>query len=259
MVFVDSHHKLIHWRMVTHGAIDGYSRLVLYLKCTSNNRATTVYELFLIAVQNYDLPSRVRSDQGLENVLVARHMIERRGIERRSMLTGSSTHNQRIERLWRDMHSSVTLLYYRLFYYLEQLDLLDPLNDLHLWALHFVYLPRINQSLNEFILSWNNYPIRSASHKSPQQLYTAGCLLLQNSDTDALDSGEYVDDSYGIDPNFVSSNSTAAIEVPSNSVKFSESDMRALKLNVNPLGTSDNYGIDLYEHTLQCISTFNQV
>ena len=157
------------------------------------------------------------------------------------------------------MHSSVTLLYYRLFYYLEQLGLLDPLNDLHLWALHFVYLPRINQSLNEFILSWNNYPIRSASHKSPQQLYTAGCLLLQNSDTDALDSGEYVDDSYGIDPNFVSSNSTAAIEVPSNSVKFSESDMRALKLNVNPLGTSDNYGIDFYEHTLQCISTFNQV
>ena len=132
MVFVDSHHKLIRWRMVIHGAIDGYSRLVLYLKCTSNNRATTVYELFLIAVQNYNLPSRVRSDQGLENVLVARHMIERRGIERRSMLTGSSTHNQRIERLWRDMHSSVTLLYYRLFYYLEQLDLLDLLNDLHL-------------------------------------------------------------------------------------------------------------------------------
>ena len=61
------------WRMVTHGAIDGYSRVVLYLKCTSNNRATTVYELFLVAVQNFNLPSRVRSDQGLENVLVARH------------------------------------------------------------------------------------------------------------------------------------------------------------------------------------------
>ena len=80
-IYIDSHHKLIRWRMVTHGAIDGYSRVVLYLKCTSSNRATTVYELFLVAVQNFNLPSRVRSDQGLENVLVARHMIESRGSE----------------------------------------------------------------------------------------------------------------------------------------------------------------------------------
>ena len=63
-IYIDSHHKLIRWRMVTHGAIDGYSRVVLYLKCTSNNRATTVYELFLVAVQNFNLPSRVRTDQG---------------------------------------------------------------------------------------------------------------------------------------------------------------------------------------------------
>ena len=102
--YIDSHHKLVCWRMVTHGAVDVYSRVVLYLKYTS--RATTVYQLFLVAVQNFILPSRVRSDQGLENVLVARHMIESRGSERHSMLTGSSTHNQRIERLWRDVHSS---------------------------------------------------------------------------------------------------------------------------------------------------------
>ena len=83
-------------------------------------------EIFLIAVQNFRLQSRVRSDQGLENMLVARHMIEKRGSELRSMLTGSSTHNQRIERLWRDMHSCVTLLYYRLFYYLEQMFVGSP-------------------------------------------------------------------------------------------------------------------------------------
>ena len=90
-----------------------------------------MYELFLKAVQKYHLPSRVCSDQGLENVTVAKHMIENRGAERQSMLMGSSTHNQHIERLWRDMYECVTLLYYRLFYFMEHHGLLDPLNEYH--------------------------------------------------------------------------------------------------------------------------------
>ena len=56
-----------------------------------------VYELFLVAVQNFNLPLRVHSDLGHENVLVARHMIESRGSERHSMLTGSSTHTVKSE------------------------------------------------------------------------------------------------------------------------------------------------------------------
>ena len=242
--------------MVTHGAIDGYSRLVLYLKCTPNNRSTTVYELFLKAVQDFHLPSRVRSDQGLENVAVARHMIEMRGSDRRSMLTGSSTHNQRIERLWRDMHSSVTLLFYRLFYYLEQQDLLDPLNNLNLWALHYVYLPRINHSLTEFIHSWNHHPIRSACHKTPHQLYTAGCLLLQCSNLEALDFAEPVNTSYGIDPDITIAPDDDDIVIPENPLRFADTDLHALKSAVDPLGVSDNYGIDIYEQTLHIISTF---
>ena len=72
---------------MTHGGIDGYSRLITFLKCSSNNRATTVYERFLSSVQKHQLPSHV-----------AQHMIERRGAERRSVITGSSVHNQRIRK-----------------------------------------------------------------------------------------------------------------------------------------------------------------
>ena len=107
------------WGIVTHGGIDGYSRLVVYLHCSNNNRADTVYEHFLSAVRQYALPSHVRSDHGRENYLVAVHMLECRGHDRNSMITGSSVHNQWIELLWRDMHCCVTSVYYRLFYYLE--------------------------------------------------------------------------------------------------------------------------------------------
>jgi len=95
----DGHHKLVRWHFVSHCAIDGYSRLVLFLMCSNNS--STVYDSFLQSVQQYGLPSRVHCDQGGENMLVAHHMIHHRGSERRSVLVGSSVHNQHIERLWR--------------------------------------------------------------------------------------------------------------------------------------------------------------
>lgn len=260
--YIDSHHKLIRWRLVTHGAIDGYSRLVMYLKCRPNNRSSTVYELFLNAIQLFNLPSRVRSDQGSENLMVARHMIEKRGSERRSMLTGSSTHNQRIERLWRDMHGCVTLLFYKIFYFMEQQDLLDPLNEIHLWALQYVFLPRINRSLCEFVHSWNHHPIRTAHHKTPHQLFTAGCLLLQNSGIGALDFTDSVDENYGIDPDGSNTDDVSnedAVLVPERRITFADTDIRVLNQQVDPLGPSDNYGIDVYEQTVQFISTLNQI
>ena len=74
-------------------------------KYSGNNKAATVYENFLKATRQFGLLSRVRSDHGQENVLVAQHMLEHRGDGRGSMITGCSTHKQRIECLWRDLHS----------------------------------------------------------------------------------------------------------------------------------------------------------
>jgi hypothetical protein len=68
---LDGNHKLIQpYRIVIHGAIDGYSRLVVFLHASTNNRASTVLECFRGAVNQYNLPSRVRTDLGLENIEV---------------------------------------------------------------------------------------------------------------------------------------------------------------------------------------------
>lgn len=100
---VDTNHKLIRWNFVIVGGIDGFSRLPVMLACTNNNKSQTLLSCFLDAISEYVLPSRVRTDKGLENVLIADLMIEKRGNDRGSIITGPSTHNERIERLWRDV------------------------------------------------------------------------------------------------------------------------------------------------------------
>ena len=101
---LDGHHKLIRWRFVVHGAIDGFSRTVIYLKCVDNNRAETVVDFFQGGVLRFGLPECVRSDHGGENIGVWQFMIASHDGDPSAVLTGSSVHNEQIERLWRDVH-----------------------------------------------------------------------------------------------------------------------------------------------------------
>lgn len=113
--------------MVIHGGIDGYSRLIMFLRVASNNRADTVLRAFLQAINEFGLPCRVRMDRGGENVQVAQFMIEHpeRGPGRGSAITGRSVHNQRIERLWRDLFSGCVSFFYSMFYAFEDNGLLN--------------------------------------------------------------------------------------------------------------------------------------
>ena len=58
------HHKLIRWRLVIHGGVDGFSRLIMYLKVASNNRSDIVLRAFVEAVDKFGLPTSVRMDCG---------------------------------------------------------------------------------------------------------------------------------------------------------------------------------------------------
>ena len=135
------------WRIIVHGGVDGYSRLIVFLKCANNNRASTVLELFQSATRQYGIPSRVRADKGGENARVADFMVMQRGTGRGSFISGCSVHNQRIECLQRDVFNSCTVLYYNLFYHMEQEGLLDPDNEVHLFCVRYIFIPHYQQQL----------------------------------------------------------------------------------------------------------------
>ena len=170
---VDTNHKLVRWNFIIVGGIDGFSRLPVMLVCTNNNKSETLLSCFLGAISEYGLPSRVRTDKGLENVLIADLMIEKRGSDRGSIITGPSTHNQRIERLWRDVFQGVLSYYYHLFYFLEDQLVLDPFDDKHIATLHYTYMDEINSKLRIWQKAWSNHRMRT-TRSSPYRLWIAG-------------------------------------------------------------------------------------
>lgn len=71
------------------------------------------------------------------------------------------------------MFSGCTVLFYNLFLHLEE-GLLDPCNEIHLYCLHYIFVPRLNESLSEFSQSWNHHPLSSTQNLTPRQLWMTG-------------------------------------------------------------------------------------
>lgn len=97
-------------------------------------------------------------NQGGENVGVWQEMEQRRGPNRGSYLAGTSTHNQRTERLWRDVFRCVTHIFYYTFQVMEESGLLNMDNPIDKSALQFVFLPRINRAVISFKTARNYHP-----------------------------------------------------------------------------------------------------
>ena len=87
-------------------------------------------------------------------------------------LIGEASLQEVRKEYWRDVFRYAIRLYYRLFYFLEDSCLLNPVVPEHIYSLHYVYLPRINKTLNDFCDGWNFHGVRTENNKTPIQLFT---------------------------------------------------------------------------------------
>ena len=133
---------MIRWRLVIQGGIDGFSRLITYLKCSNNSTADTVSTYFVQATQEYGVPSKVRSDHGGENMGIWRFM-EVRGSDREHTLQGEVS-TIPVLRGCGGMRTQQFQAPLFLFYYWEEENRLHPDNDTDLFCLHYVFIPIIN-------------------------------------------------------------------------------------------------------------------
>ena len=227
------------WKFVIHGAVDGYSRLVTFLKCSTNNRASTVLESFIAATQTFGFPKKLRTDLGGENVEAWDYMVSHHDDES-CIITGSSVHNERIERMWRDVSRSVITPFKEIFAHLEDQEILDVNNDLDLFCLHEVFTDRINASIDDFQRSWNSHPLTSENNQTPLQLFS----LSATSDSSDSDDG-----TSAVTRQLPSSQQ--AVEV--NNLSFTPCVCLHAQVKVIAAQPSSNQGCDLYEQVAHTV------
>ena len=243
---LDGNHKLIRWRFVVHHCIDGFSRLITFCRCSTNNKAETVLSSYNEAVRKYGRPRRIRSDHGGENVLVWRDMNSAWGEDARPVIVGSSVHNQRIERHNRSANEQELSVFKSEFYDLESEGVLDPLNETDLFCLHYVYLPPLNKNLSEFVSAHNNHKVSTEGNNTPAQIFWTNLHLSFFGD------GREPNDAWmGVNIDELIQTNLPHVQVPVTSNPLDDTAYAELQRLVDPL--SSTCGKELYRNTVDFV------
>ena len=131
---------------------------------------------------------------------------------------------------------------------MENEGILDSLCDLHLFCLHYIYLPRVRRGVREFRSQWNNHGLSTQGSQTPLQLWHRGVVSHIGSNNTAIRGVFQIDQHLGTDngeplPAVESRNN---IEVPENSVHVSNSTMQEIQELIDPLMNDRNHGIQLF-------------
>ncbi|XP_014675079.1 PREDICTED: uncharacterized protein LOC106815162 [Priapulus caudatus] len=164
--------KLKPYGFPVHGAIDGYSRKILWLEVSrSNNNPELIAAMYLDCVQESDgCPILLRTDCGTENGTMAsmqayfRQYQEDRFAGENAHRYGTSPANQRIECWWSFLRRGRSSWWIDLFKSLVLNGEVELGSELQRECLWFCYNRLIQDDLDHVKLHWNTHRIRPSRH-----------------------------------------------------------------------------------------------
>ena len=162
---IDGYDKLKPFGFAIHGAIDGYSRKIMWLRAgISNNNPKIVCSYYLNCIKDLNLyPMSIRADRGSENVMICgvqRYFNRIKQSARPSFMYGSSVRNQRIESWWSLFKRSRSSWWINFFKDMCDEGIFDVSISYHLECIRFCFLGIIQTELDEVRILWNNHRIR---------------------------------------------------------------------------------------------------
>ena len=191
MIHVDGFDKLKPFGISVHGAIDGFSRRILWLKVgPSNKNPRYIARFYIELVQKLQgVPKIIRGDRGTENSLIRDIQIALRLQHtdtfsgEHSFLYGRSSANQRIEAWWSYLQRMCSRHWVNYLKDLRDLGIIDTSNELHIECVRFCFTGLIQRDFNRVSEMWNQHSIRYQPNTEcpcgkPDLLYfTPECFL----------------------------------------------------------------------------------
>lgn len=147
---------------------------------------------------------------------------------------------------------AVTNVYYSVLHTLEDQGLLDISNQLHLFCCHYIFIPRLQMSLDVFRDAWDNHPIRTEQNMSPNQLWQIGDMQCPIQEPELLPNELQMPEIDWESSGFLNT-SDSGVQVPIFQNPLTEQEFDQLKQMVDPLAPSDVFGSDLYLATLDYV------